>query len=149
MRVGSPCHFTRPAPSLLCCLVLIAFKRVDAQGLFNLASLTCSQAGQDRCAETNEACGVLAEPQDNTNEICFACQVGYVRLREEGGGPCLDIDNLTMQDYLDAFPEAIFVNREVPLAERLERLRRAAQAVSQVRRTTGTGDEIVPAGARA
>lgn len=111
---------------LLLLLLQVVAQRVDAQGLFDLASLTCSQAGQDRCAETNQVCGVQ---QSDDAEICFACQLGFVRFNETT--PCVEIANLTMDDFFDAFPEWIG-NRDVSLVERLVRLRIAATIVSEI-----------------
>lgn len=48
-----------------------------------VASLTCSAEGQALCDESNQACGVL----DDDTELCFACQLGYVRLNSTM--PCL------------------------------------------------------------
>lgn len=125
-------RFNRRFITATCLLGLLVARGVGAQDPPKL-SLTCSVAGQDTCAETNQICGVLADNNAEAvaeNEICFACQVGFVQLADNL--PCIDVSNLTMSDFLAVHPEPIFGNRDLPLAQRLPRLRQAAQIVSEI-----------------
>ena len=106
----------------------------------------CSQAGQDYCALTNEACRrvnnnkvVLDNDNDNDNDnheelICFACLSGFVRLglSRDDDGVCVDIEqNLTVvSEYVNTY-NVTFMDESVSEEERLVHLQRVARLVTE------------------